>query len=371
MRLATFIALTLLITGDPARADRRTWRVQSGDALSVLAARFDVSVEQLRQWNDLEGDSILVGQELVISDREHPTYEIKQGETLSHVAQHFGTTVAEIVELNPGLNPDRVRSGARIRVQHPAGRRIEYRVRRGEVLSRIAARHRVRVRDLLSWNPGLRRDRLREGTSLLIWSEIPPSISESVGAPNRGRLRDAEQLPAHPAYVIRDAARAWGTLETVLWIQDAFDAVRAEFPDAPRVRIHDISRRRGGFLVGHRSHQSGRDVDISLYHRGCGPEGCPFRRLNEETLDARRQWGLLRQWLEAERVDAIFLDYSLQKPLFEEARRQGATGAQLHRWFQYPHGRMYPLGLIRHFPKHRDHAHVRFKCPDTDENCRG
>ena len=41
--------------------------VQEGDALSVLAERFDCTVDQLREWNELPGDTIRIGQELVVS----------------------------------------------------------------------------------------------------------------------------------------------------------------------------------------------------------------------------------------------------------------------------------------------------------------
>jgi hypothetical protein len=157
-------------------------------------------------------------------------------------------------------------------------------------------------------------------------------------------------------------------METVLWMQDAFDSVREAHPRAPRVRVHDLSDHDGGRLYGHRSHQSGRDVDIAYYHERCnGP--CSFRRVRDD-LDVATQWTLLRHWLVRDQVTAIFNDYRIQRPLYEEARRQGATRAQLSRWFQYPRGRTHSLGKIRHFPNHRDHLHVRFVCPETDEECR-
>ena len=79
---------------------------------------------------------------------------------------------------------------------------------------------------------------------------------------------------------------------------------------------------------------------------------------------------LFQSWLENDRVEAIFLDYSLQEPLYREARRRGASREELSQWIQYPRGRTHPLGIVRHYPRHRDHAHVRFVCPDTDESCR-
>lgn len=302
--------------------------------------------------------------------RELPIYVLERGDTLSHVALRHDTTVAELLAINPGLRADRVGAGRRIQVPVPEGTmRIEHVVRSGETLARLAERHRVTVRDLVRWNPGIRRG-FRAGRAVVIWSSVPASVSASVGAPNRGQLREAEPLPPHPGYYVRDPSRAFGTLETVLWMQDAVQEVLDRHPRSPRVRVHDVSLREGGFMNGHRSHQSGRDVDISLYQRRCADRLCPMRQMRPEDLDVERTFTLLEHWLKNERLEAVFLDYSLQAPLYEEGRRRGYSRAQLSRWFQYPHGPAYPLGVVRHYPRHRDHAHVRFVCPDTDDDCR-
>lgn len=467
------LALVLALFGSvEARADRVVWRVQAGDMLSALAIRFGVTVDELRAWNGLEGDRILVGQELVVArgsttapsapatasdstnapervaaaeatrpprDRAErarraqeptptepsseptiasdatsatdstgddapaptaesaptetrtrarssetaraaeprteartdlPTYVLQRGDTLSHVARRHDTTVEQLLAINPGLRADRVLAGRRVHVPVPEGTlRIEHVARSGETLARLAERHRVSVRDLVRWNPGLRRG-LRAGRTIVIWSTVPASVSASVGAPNRGRLLDAEPMPPHPGYYVRDPSRSFGTLETVLWMQDAVQEVLDRHPRSPRIRLHDVSLREGGFMNGHRSHQSGRDVDISLYQRRCPDRLCPMRNMQPDELDVERTFTLLEHWLKNERLEAVFLDYSLQAPLYEEGRRRGYSRAQLSRWFQYPHGPAYPLGVVRHYPRHRDHAHVRFVCPDTDDACR-
>jgi len=376
MRHALPILLALLVgmlLPMGADADVRVWRVQRGEVLGTIAERFGVSVEQLREWNEIEGDRILAGQQLRVSEQDapptHPTYRVRAGETLSHIARRAGTSVETLRELNPGLEGDRVRIGEELRLPSP-GPRLEHLVRRGESLGAIAERFRVSVRELRLWNPGLRPGGLQAGTRLVLFSEVPVSHSESVGRPFRGRLLRAERLGPHPGYALRNRSASWGTLETVMWIGEAFDAVLEAHPRSPRVRVHDLSLRRGGRMRGHRSHQSGRDVDISYYQHRCPEQECAFRRITAEELDAERQWALLHAWLSRDRLEAVFIDYSLQAPLYEEARRRGASRRQLHRWFQYPRGETYPLGIVRHFRKHRDHLHARFACPDTDEECR-
>jgi membrane-bound lytic murein transglycosylase D len=43
-----------------------TYRVKSGDVLGKIADRYGVSVRQLREWNELSGSMIRIGQKLFI-----------------------------------------------------------------------------------------------------------------------------------------------------------------------------------------------------------------------------------------------------------------------------------------------------------------
>lgn len=192
--------------------------------------------------------------------------------------------------------------------------------------------------------------------------------SSSRGSAHAGTLEGGVQLPDHAAYVVRDRTRAWGAPHAVELLVEAFDQVLAADPGAPRVRVHDLSLRDGGPMDGHQSHQTGRDVDITYYRRTCsGP--CAGRTVAPEELDAARQWLLLRHWLQRGSAEFIFIDYSLQAPLYEAARASGSTPMQLAQWFQYPRGPEYRTGIVRHVPNHANHVHVRFRCPAGDSAC--
>jgi len=406
-----------------ASADPGVHVVAAGESLGQLAGRYGVTVEQLRRWNELDDDTIRVGQELtvdpgleyttvpgdtlgciaerfgvplprVLADNPHVSARrlevgqtlrlrggvdpragrggasarvtVEEGDTLSGIAERHGVSVDDVLRANDGLEPDRLTVGAEIVV--PAAPAVVHRVARGETLTRIAARYDVELSSLREWNPDVRPDRLRVGEEITIRSG---RRSESVGAPNCGYIAGGVRLGRHRSYVLRNPDRAWGTAGTVARIRRGFDAVRRAHPRAARVRVHDLSLRGGGPIDDHRSHQSGRDVDITYYQRrGCGRQGCPLRRVDPDELDVRRQWTLLRHWLRRDDVEAIYVDYALQAPLYREARRRGASRAQLSRWFQYPRGRWHDDGLIRHFPNHRNHLHVRFACTRGEPDCR-
>lgn len=296
------------------------------------------------------------------------THVVQPDETLGAIALRYGVSLRELRERNPDVSPDRIQAGQEI-VVGDERRSIDYAVRAGDTLGAIARRLGSSIDDILRFNPKLDARRMRPGQVLRIRTKLPASWSRSVGMPSHGKLVHGRRLSAHPGYVIRDRARAWGTDETVNALLRAFDALRERDPRAPRIEVHDISFEHGGRISDHKSHESGRDVDLALFRKGC-TRVCDFRRIGPDALDAERQWALLRQLIERDQVEAVFLDYRLQEPLYRQARAEGATAEQLQRWFQYPNGPAHPLGIVRHFRKHDDHLHVRFACHASDPECR-
>ena len=296
-------------------------------------------------------------------------HKVAAGETLGAIAAQHGTSTKMLIELNPRIDPDKLKVGQELIVDERR-RQVHYTVRDGDTLSAIAKRHGVGLETLVRANPDIRPDRLRPGQTLRVTTSLPPSVSRSVGSPTAGKLVNGRALPRHPAYVLRDRDRAWGTDETVDAITAAFDTVQAKHKQAPRVEVHDLSTREGGWIHDHKSHQSGRDADLAFYQKRCARGVCPFRHVKPNELDVATQWTLLRALIDQGNVEAMFMDRSLQQPLYDYARKQGATREQLRRWFQYPSGAGTSTAIIRHYPKHDDHVHVRFMCHDSDANCR-
>lgn len=376
MRRAALVALVLLTTA-PASADPLVHVVAVGDTLGELAERYRVSVSQLRSWNHLRGDTIRVGQTLTVEDVPTIRYRTVPGDTLGCIAQRHRISVSRIREDNPHLRR-RLDAGVTLRLRGAVDPRAHdsdeatapehHTVTRGENLTRIARRAGITLEALRALNPTLADDRVRVGQRLVV-GQAPRS--ESVGVPWCGHIAGARQLGRHPAYVLRNPARSWATASTITRLRRGFDHMQRRHRRAPRVRVHDLSLRHGGAIDDHRSHQSGRDVDITYYRRrGCGRNGCPLEDVDPGDLDVRRQWALLRTWLERDELEAVYIDYALQRPLYREARRRGATRAQLRRWFQFPRGRRAREGVVRHFPHHRDHLHARFACSRGERRCR-
>lgn len=84
--------------------------VVSGETLSQIADRFNVSISQLREWNQLTGDEIYPDLVLKLSaPKEEPsqgiamasfTYQVKSGDSLTTIAEDYGVSLEALQKVN-------------------------------------------------------------------------------------------------------------------------------------------------------------------------------------------------------------------------------------------------------------------------------
>ncbi|HET9988665.1 MAG TPA: penicillin-insensitive murein endopeptidase, partial [Kofleriaceae bacterium] len=189
-------------------------------------------------------------------------------------------------------------------------------------------------------------------------------LGESIGAPWAGALAHAAKLEAGDGYVVRRPARAFGAKHVVERLRGAIAEVRALYPEVHTLAIGDISAEHGGKISDHHSHQSGLDVDVGFYFTKL-PAGAPGFVEANASLDLEATWALLAAFARTaaldDGVEMIFLDYDVQHRLYDYAKRRGTPERELDFMFQYPHGRDELSGLVRHWPGHANHMHVRFR----------
>jgi penicillin-insensitive murein endopeptidase len=203
--------------------------------------------------------------------------------------------------------------------------------------------------------------------------------TRSVGAPNNGslvggsHLEIAPHLRIVPAYAAGDAR--WGLHELVGALDRAAREVRKRFPDAV-LGVGHLSRKGGGVIDRHRSHESGRDADVAFYmvdvagraasrdaFVAVGPDGLvvgdPKLRFDEG-----RNWAFVSALLRdpKARVTHVFVANHLRTRLLAYAARVGAPlplRARAAEVLMQPH---------RALP-HDDHFHVRIACPGGAQDC--
>ena len=186
----------------------------------------------------------------------------------------------------------------------------------------------------------------------------------SVGTPNAGGLVNGVHALASPLYSLVSPGSAWGTQETIDYLNTAVQAVHDEFPDTPPLALGDIGAHYGGPLRPHISHQAGRDLDISFYYK----DGTRwYARGTRDNLDFPRLWAFVRALIEKTDIDLILLDHGLQEPLKEYALSNGEDPAWVSQIFQ---GKGAQRAIIRHAPGHATHLHLRFWSPLAQETAR-
>lgn len=200
-----------------------------------------------------------------------------------------------------------------------------------------------------------------------LWRNPSAGPPQVIGAYAKGCLAGAVELPADgPGWQVMRPSRnrAWGHPALIAYIRDL--AASASANGWGGLLVGDLAQPRGGpFLTGHRSHQSGLDVDIWF------DEAPPrtLTRQERETLGARSfvvAGGALADpalWTQAHRdllrvaallpaVDRIFVNAAIKRDLCDTADGDRS-------W----------LGRIRPWWGHDDHLHVRLRCPEGEALC--
>jgi penicillin-insensitive murein endopeptidase len=205
----------------------------------------------------------------------------------------------------------------------------------------------------------------------------PARVSRSVGYAWDGRLvrgllvQESKYLRYLPESA--PAGRFYGTWQLVQLLQRAARRVWSRAPGA-RLTIGELSGKEGGDIGGHRSHESGRDADVSFYMmqrdhrphdgfafsefdafgRGLAPHG-------DLRFDVARNWQLVAKLVDDSdaRVQYIFVAHSIRQLLLSEAVRRKADPSVIARAASV-------LIEPAHGNPHRSHFHVRIYCPLSD-----
>ncbi len=333
-------------------------------------------------------------------------HEVIPGERLDDIAARYDVRTASLIRWNK-LDPDRpkIYAGRSLTVytKHipPPQQKIIYTVKYGDTWAKIADAHRVDADQLRTrWNPKVPRA-FKAGQEIVIWIDplTDPDLLEpaaealtkasagtsaaksasvaalplvtipkgaiSVGKPNKGKLVNSLALPENKQlYTIRKPDESYGSSHTLYNLQLAIAQWRQASGYTGALLIGAISKKGGGRLRPHSSHQSGRDVDIRLPLEKSGGDS---NNVNDVDWDAT--WALILALVGTGEVEYIFLTTDRQKYLLKAAKRAGASKDLIDRILQYPETKGTKNGIVRNQKGHTAHIHVRFLCAANETRC--
>ena len=187
----------------------------------------------------------------------------------------------------------------------------------------------------------------------------------SVGPAAHGRLLFGEPMQDAAGLYVRVPPRDSCTVPEVSWALRFLAArVRREHPGGPELVVGDISRCGGGRFPPHRTHQSGRDVDLRYFLLGVAPGLYDYIFVTPTTFDVARVWTLVEAIHAHDLAEVVYIDVRHQRALHAYAKTQrGFTKLALDPILSWPRARRRAGALVQHMPGHHNHLHIRFKAP--------
>ncbi len=153
---------------------KNTYTVQKGDSLWSIAKKYNTTVEELKAANNLSSNLLSVGQILKIPTAQevpenYTIYTVQKGDTLYKIANEYNLTVDDLIEYN-NLSSTNLSIGQKILIPNEIINESEYDtyiVKAGDSLYRIAINYNTTVDNLMDIN-NLSSNLLSIGQKLLV-----------------------------------------------------------------------------------------------------------------------------------------------------------------------------------------------------------
>lgn len=191
-----------------ARVKWQRYKVRSGDNLLTIARRFHTTPDALKQSNNLRGNIIRAGDQLLIpsafkgqsayshsvgqrlarlktarrpSNTSKFEYSVRSGDSFWQIARNHDVKVSELARWNGMAPGDPLKAGQTLVIwskkaqpnKREVIRKVNYRVRNGDSLARISQKFGVRVSDIRRWNSKQTRSKyLQPGQRLTLYVDV-------------------------------------------------------------------------------------------------------------------------------------------------------------------------------------------------------
>jgi membrane-bound lytic murein transglycosylase D len=174
------------------------YKVRKGDTISEIAERYKVSIRELRKWNNLRSNKIIAGKNLKIYSSERGEtlvesttstnesvnyYKIKKGDTIGQIAESYNVTVTDLKSWN-NLTSNKIIAGKTLKIYSngtsgynptkivtttkTVSEKTTHKIKQGETIIGIAQLYGVSIDDIKKWN-NLSSSKIIAGKTLSIY----------------------------------------------------------------------------------------------------------------------------------------------------------------------------------------------------------
>ena len=174
-------------------------KIRRGETLGLIAAKYGVSVDQLRDWNNISGNKIIAGVNLRVYSDDNSDYvssetkntnsntnlykyKVKHGDTIGEIAEKFGVSTQMIRKWNK-ISGNKILAGRTLKIYGSSGsssygdKTIKnssnvnyYKIKSGDSIGSIAEKYGVKISDIQKWN-NISGNKILAGETLKIYSD--------------------------------------------------------------------------------------------------------------------------------------------------------------------------------------------------------
>lgn len=149
--------------------ETEVYTVKSGDTLYSIARKYNLTVDELKKLNNLTSNSLSIGQKLNVSSPEtdtETTYTVVKGDTLYGIANKFGVNVNTLKSIN-NLPSNTLSIGQVLKIPGTTPSNVTYTVKKGDTLYGIANTYNTTVNAIKTLN-NLSSNSLSIGQTLIL-----------------------------------------------------------------------------------------------------------------------------------------------------------------------------------------------------------
>lgn len=198
------------------------------------------------------------------------------------------------------------------------------------------------------------------------------NYEQSIGSyATDGKLVRADNLKLESeglVKIFRPRNRGFGSLDLISFLENSARELKRQHPEAEALQVGDTSQEKGGYISGHGSHQNGLDADLVYLRKnrrvmptdttnGFDEEFVVNGRVTAN-FDLEGNWKLLTIMASTGRLNRVFVDGKIKKAFCDYTQANGTRAASKE-----------ILRMLRPWPNHANHLHVRLSCPAASPNC--